>query len=193
MSAPRKPRPEAVLLNLAPARQADLFIYMEGEGEEKGHSYKDCIAWLAADAIVVGKEQLRKWRDWYYLRSLRQQSRDDAKTLLEAEAAEGETIPEEKIQRIGNQLFSLRAIKDQDPKAWFLTQRLVLLKEQIGLDREKIEIVTCEKFLAWFKDKKARDIAESNISTPDKIAQLRQTYFADIDKLEQAGEVKLPE
>jgi hypothetical protein len=111
---------------------------MEGEGEEKGHSYKECVAWLAADAIVVGKEQLRKWRDWYYLRSLRQQSRDDARTLLESEAQEGETIPEEKIQRIGNQLFAMMAIKERDVQAWAAVQNVQQNERRLAQNEEKL-------------------------------------------------------
>ena len=186
MSAPRKPREEAVLKNLPPARQASLFTYMEGEGEEPGHSYKDCIAWLAADGIRVDKERLRKWRDWYYLRLGFQQSRDDARTLLESEAEEGEVVSEEKIQRVGNQIFAMRAIKDQDVKAWYLSQKISLedrkestRQQALALLRQKVQRESCKLFITWLENKRAVEIASSAASNSDKIEQLGQAMFGE--------------
>jgi hypothetical protein len=70
--------------------------------------------------------------------------------------------------------------------------RLALGGAAAELAREKLETTTCEKFLVWFKDEKARSIAESNATNTDKIAALRKTYFADVDQLEESGEVNLP-
>ena len=56
----------------------------------------------------------------------------------------------------------------------------------------KFQQATCEFFLQWFNDQKARDIANSTGSNAEKIAQLRQTYFKDVDALQQSGQVKLP-
>lgn len=64
---------------------------------------------------------------------------------------------------------------------------------KLALSLEKFELECCTKFLAWFRDAKAREIAESNATNADKIARLRQTYFADVDELEKSGAVKLPE
>lgn len=66
-------------------------------------------------------------------------------------------------------------------------------QEQLNLMREKFQIECCETFLAWFKDDKARQIAESSSSNADKIAELRREYFKDVDALQQSGQVKLPE
>jgi hypothetical protein len=69
-----------------------------------------------------------------------------------------------------------------------------LLKfEQMQFDREKFAVATCELFLKWSKDQKAKAIAEAPISNAQKIAQLRQQYFADVDALEKSGAVVLPE
>jgi len=58
---------------------------------------------------------------------------------------------------------------------------------------EKFARQTCELFLKWMADQKMRAIAEhTGISNAEKIAQLRQQYFADIDALEKSGEVQLP-
>jgi hypothetical protein len=61
------------------------------------------------------------------------------------------------------------------------------------LDREKFAVSTCELFLKWYAEARAREIAESGLSNAEKIARLRENYFADVDALEAAGTVKLPE
>jgi hypothetical protein len=64
--------------------------------------------------------------------------------------------------------------------------------EDARRERDKFARETCTLFLKWVADKKARDIAESNMSSADKIAALRAEYFKDIDALEKSGEVQLP-
>lgn len=64
--------------------------------------------------------------------------------------------------------------------------------EELKLTREKWEVEVCEKFLSWFQDSKAREIAESQCSNSEKIAALRQAYYADVDALEKSGQVHLP-
>jgi hypothetical protein len=63
---------------------------------------------------------------------------------------------------------------------------------ELALNQDKFQVVVCEKFLAWFADEKARQIAEGAGSNSDKITALRQAYFADVDALEQSGKVNLP-
>jgi hypothetical protein len=71
-------------------------------------------------------------------------------------------------------------------------QQVAQRDQLIAIQREKHEVDTCEKFLAWYSDEKAKQIAESAASNSDKIVALRQTYFKDIDELAAQGEVILP-
>lgn len=64
---------------------------------------------------------------------------------------------------------------------------------KLDLQEQKFQVVVCEKFLEWFKDEKARGIAESSVGNAEKIEALRREYFKDVDALEQSGQVKLPE
>ncbi|MEI6034519.1 MAG: hypothetical protein WCS65_09595 [Verrucomicrobiae bacterium] len=80
------------------------------------------------------------------------------------------------------------------------SERLSLKREELGVKREalaisrdRMEHETCKKFLLWFKDAKAREIADSGLSNADKIAALRAEYFKDVDALEASGGVKLPD
>ena len=66
-------------------------------------------------------------------------------------------------------------------------------RAQLALDRDRFEVLLCEKFLAWFKDGKAREIAESQASNGEKIKALRKAFLADVDELEKSGKVVLPQ
>ena len=65
-------------------------------------------------------------------------------------------------------------------------------ERELRLAEDKFQIEVCEHFLAWFKDAKAREIAESTSSNAEKIAALRQAYFKDVDELQASGKVVLP-
>ena len=78
------------------------------------------------------------------------------------------------IQQVVGQAISLKAIEARD-------RDRDLKREALGLDRERLEIETCKKFLAWFKDATAREIAEGKGSNAEKIAALRARLFADVD------------
>lgn len=66
-------------------------------------------------------------------------------------------------------------------------------ERELKVSEGKFQQATCEFFLQWFNDAKARDIANSTGSNAEKIAQLRQAYFKDVDALQASGKVKLPE
>jgi hypothetical protein len=65
--------------------------------------------------------------------------------------------------------------------------------KKLQLAQDKFQVQCCEKFLAWFKDAKARENCGIEPGQREKIAALRQEYFKDVDALQQAGTVKLPE
>lgn len=70
--------------------------------------------------------------------------------------------------------------------------KLAIRKQELALDTERFERETCELFLKWYGEERARGIAESQASNAEKIARLREAYFADIEALEKSGTVKLP-
>jgi urocanate hydratase len=66
-------------------------------------------------------------------------------------------------------------------------------RERLALLRERFECEFCGRFLEWFQNAKAREIAEGAMSNAEKIALLRQELFADVDELEKSGEIVLPD
>jgi len=107
---------------------------------------------------------------------------------------DGGTVSEQKD--IAELLVFAQAAKD---KATAENRKLALKErdserkeEELKLAKDKFERETCELFLKWHKDERAKEIANSNISNETKILQLRQTFFADVDALQQSGKVEIP-
>jgi hypothetical protein len=193
MSAAKKVYPQAVLKNLSKEKQAAIIEYCDGSDGVKGHSLQETVAWLRADGISTNAGSVSQWRSWYLLQRQMELNEAAVNEVVKTGREQGWLKSAEEEQLAGQAFFNRMAIEQQDLKSWFFMQRLNLQKEQLALDRDKVEILTCEKFLLWSKDKKARDIAESNLSNGDKIQALRQTYYADVEELEKSGEVKLPQ
>jgi hypothetical protein len=136
---PRKPRATAKVKGLAPALQQELYDYMEGVGDEKGHSYAKCIAWLKAQGVAASKSQLSEWRQWYWIRVRLGWSQELTNMLVEDDKKAGQKYTDEDLQRKGNRLFSELALKTCDDKAWARTQSLVVRKQAIAAVEKRLE------------------------------------------------------
>lgn len=176
----------------------------------QGLTLAQAIEQLAQDGCKVSAGRLSEW--WSEQCSQRLQERllgqiASGATLnrkLDQAFSENPSPQLEGIITLLKHLVMQLSVQGQaDPKMLELVVQLMrpimeFFKEQgknrdRKLDQEKFELETCELFLKWSKDARAREIAESNASNAEKIAQLRQTYFADVDELEKSGQVKIPE
>ena len=72
-------------------------------------------------------------------------------------------------------------------------RRADIAADAAALNRDKFEVESCERFLAWSNDERARGIVESSVPNAEKIAALRKTFFADVDAMQASGKVVLPE
>jgi hypothetical protein len=72
-------------------------------------------------------------------------------------------------------------------------ENLRVKKATLALTREKFEVETCEKVIEMHRDAKAREIMDRNLPKAETIAELRKFYFADVDAMQAAGSVKLPD
>ena len=79
----------------------------------------------------------------------------------------------------GQEQFAMMSIADEDPKAWAMIQKTARDKEQSNLDRQRFKRETCELFLKWFEDKRAKEIAAGGLSYSDKLKRLDQLMFPD--------------
>ena len=135
----RKPRATCLLKSLGPDTQEALFEYMDGVGDERGHTYKQCVAWLKAKGIETNKTQLCNWRDWYIMRLRLLWCHQTVEMMMEDDKEHGQKFSDEDIQRKGNRMFSLLAIKTCDNKAWSRAQSLVVRRQRMAQIERKME------------------------------------------------------
>lgn len=220
MSDRPKPKSNAVLKNLPEDRQAQIAEWCE-KPNDRGADGKPIpltggLAYarkqLADDGLAISLRTLSEFFCWYQLQR-------DMDRVFEVEDVIKERTGDPKLARErAEKLFLALSMARQDTDAFIAAtmsadqRRKLDLAEETGrtkakhkerslaqkdrdfrLARDKFERETCELYLKWVADAKARAIAEAPISNEEKIAQLRRTYFADIDALEKSGAVQLPE
>jgi hypothetical protein len=184
---------------------ADLLEAMEAEGKK----LTEMQAWLKEEGCLISLGGLSNFLSSRRQLRLQQQMLQQISTgarqckeveaqLAKSPAPETETLI--KLARVLIMKFSTESnISPEMSELVFNMLKPVIkwhevqIKEgALALERGKFEILTCEYFLKWFTDKRAQEIATSSASNAEKIAQLRQAYFADVDALQKSGTVKLP-
>jgi len=176
-SAARKPRGNSSLMRLGPDPQHELFLYMEGDGKERGHTYKDCITWLTDLGVKTTKSRLSEWRSWYWMRLLFQDCRETTKVMLENDLKGGAEYTDEQIERKGNWTFNLLAIKTRNDKMWARQQTLALRKKAITATERKVafEIKKYEDQCA-----KAKAVeSDPELTADEKQERIRQILGTD--------------
>ena len=165
----RKPRGNCLLKNLPAELQDDIFEYLDGSADEKGHTYKQCIAWLQEKKIHTGRTQLCNWRQWYIFRRRLKWCEDTARMTVEANLGD-DKLSDEELSRRGNRIFSLLALDTCDDKAWSRSQTLVQRNKRLAQIERKMEL-ELRKFeaeLAKESQKKPTDAAKL---TPDEVQE----------------------
>ncbi|MDE1907216.1 MAG: hypothetical protein KGH75_12280 [Rhodospirillales bacterium] len=151
---------------------------------------------LALDGCSVSAGRLSEWwaerQRQHMQQSLLAQISIGANQVKEVEQAWGKNPPPElstliKLHR--TLIWKLTTAGNVDPELLGLVSglmksamefdKLVVKKSELELTRQKFQRETCELFLKWSADQKAREVAGSNLSYADKIEQLGQTMFPD--------------
>jgi hypothetical protein len=213
-----KTRCDAVLLNLPEERQDQIIEWIETpKSETCSGGYKFAREQLAADGLKVSERLLSQFysahRRKEFFKGAYEAAEDQKDLMLKFDPTNVD-----RAEAFGDFAFLQQSLKAQDPKTFVMLGNLResrKTREQIGnftrekleqarvklaqkdrdfaLDREKFLVTCCEKLLQAAMDGKAREIATADISNAEKIAKLRQTYFADIDALQASGKVAIPE
>lgn len=93
--------------------------------------------------------------------------------LLEAlESAEGEDLA-----GLADALVALRRTDLEARKAAQRDRLLGQKEREVQLAERQFQVRTCEAFLRWYEDKRAREIAESDSKPEVKMDRLRQLFF----------------
>ncbi|RME68568.1 MAG: hypothetical protein D6781_10660 [Verrucomicrobia bacterium] len=96
------------------------------------------------------------------------------------EALENATA--EDITGLTKALVALRA-SDLEARRADQRDRLLAQRERaVALAEQQFQVKTCEAFLQWFENKRAREIAESQSASEVKIDELRRLMFGDRDE-----------
>lgn len=147
--------------------------------------------------------RLSEFYSWQFRQSLLEGLNSSTEQFEQWYAKRNPTASRERIREAGIAFFMNENLTAGDQKGFALFADLSMQEdsgktkgrqkdEQLALARQKFARETCELFLKWYADAKARSIAESNASNSEKIRLLRETYFADVEELEKSGSVKLP-
>ena len=175
---------------------------------------EEITAWLAQEGCSVSLSTVGR-----YLESLRSQRRQ-AKVLADITSASNQCKAVEKlfgenpapgletiIKLIRVSIMQQATHAQDNPELLKLVDQLTNTviqhvsaqtkaaqkERELRLAEDKFQVTVCEKFLEWFKDAKAREIADSSVGNAEKIAQLRLEYFKDVDALQKSGKVVLPQ
>ena len=200
-----KIRSDSKLKNLSEERQEQIIAWSK---RPKTEDHPGGLAWareqLATDGIKVSTGTLSEFVSWYSLQQRFSKASARAKQIEELLLERDPNMSPEKVREMGQAIFTLEAVDAGDAATFVSLESLKLAQESAAfkgkivaakhqLAREKFAVETCKCFLAWFKDAKAREIADSGLSNADKIAALRAEYFKDVDALEASGGVNLPD
>jgi hypothetical protein len=96
-----------------------------------------------------------------------------------SEAQRSGSLTIEQLEQAGQAFFSKMAIEQEDSLTWKRIQDAKLKLGVLELNRQKFQRDTCELFLKWFEDKRAKEVLASSASNSDKIEQLGQLMFGE--------------
>lgn len=100
-------------------------------------------------------------------------------TIVEEMAREHPEITQEQLDAFGLKTFTTLSIQSRDVKSFVALQRAQKDRKAQALDEVRFKRETCELFLKWAEDQRARDIATSPVSNADKINQLATLMFGE--------------
>lgn len=100
-------------------------------------------------------------------------------TILDELKREQPGITQDQLDAFGLKTFTTLAIQRRDTKAFVSLQRAQKDRKALALDEQRFRRETCELFLKWAEDQRARDIAASPVSNADKIDQLAKLMFGE--------------
>ena len=182
MKSSNKPRADAILKNLQPDRQAEIYSRLT----EKTSSWPDTSlaavkAWLAADGLKTSARALSEFRSWY---SAQQDLKDTSDLLETFEEFTRQTHPDwsaEKVRDMAIQFFMAHTVARKDVGK-FVSVAQLDQNERFGrtkaqLDERKVKV--SEGRLELLKTKAAqadaaKDVIQSKLSPEEQKRRLKE-------------------
>ncbi len=144
-----------------------------------GHTLQETLKWLREDGVETSQTALGNFLSWYSLREQLERNEGVVNQVLEDLRQGDVAMSEEALQKAGHLFFSALAIEQKDSLTWKRTQDAQTRQELARQGRLKLQRDSCELFLKWSEDRRARDIAGSSASNSDKIEQLGELMFGE--------------
>ena len=88
-------------------------------------------------------------------------------------------LKDEELAEYGHRVFSLLALRQQDAKTWVALRKTQKDAADLKLRVQQFHRETCELFLKWAADERARNIAENGARNGEKIAALGALMFGE--------------
>lgn len=118
-------------------------------------------------------------------------------SLIDQVRADLPDITQAQLDDIGQRTFTLLALRKRDPDRWLalksardkaeLEKQKLALRDRaenrhdgkLALETKKFQRETCELWLKWSEDQRAKDIASSPVTNSEKIEMLGQLMFGE--------------
>ncbi len=92
-----------------------------------------------------------------------------------------ETSDNEALDELTKSFVSLRGAENDAKRTLLMGEKQALDKERLSLDRQKFQRTTCELFLKWYEDEKAKNVVEDKtINNDAKTEALGRLMFGKL-------------
>lgn len=191
-----KARSDSLYARCTPEQREELFVFLVEQGGGYARALEMLESWgLRSSLGSLSAFVQRHGMDWRLRRA--------AELAADAEGKLPKGWERQRKLALAQKEFEL-AFRDLSLEEYVALERLELDKTsarfkgrieagKLKLSREKFERETCETFLRWYGERRAREIADGPGTNDEKIAALRAEYFRDVEALEKSGDFRLPE
>ena len=185
----RKPRGDATLKTLPEGRQLEIMQYM------RDHTIAETRAWLAEQDVQCSVGALSAFWSWYQINCrLRNQIKEAASIADEIKSVLASlpnlNLDKEQLNLVAQTAFEVDAVKREDFQMFTelrrlrqRDQKLDLAREEHQLSLQKFQRDTCELFIKWAEDQRAKEVLASSSTNAEKIEQLGALMFGDLWQL----------
>lgn len=164
MDAPRKPRSDSVLKTLPEERQEQVAELL------KAKSLEEVRKELRADGIETSIASLSKFWSWWQLNEALRRRESRVEGILQQLATDQPEIPQDKLFELGQSVFSALSIAEENPLAWYRTQRLALAAQRLEVERRRVALL--ERKLQDVQDAVTK--AKDGGLTPEALARIEE-------------------
>jgi len=162
----KKPRADSHLKTLPPERQRTIIDALQTR------KLAEVRADLRQDGIETSSAALSEFWAWWHLREQFQDAESSVQTLCKLLKDQRPDMPEEQLADYGQQVFSLLALKQQEPKEWARIQKLRLLRQTLAIEQRKVTLLEQKAEQA----DQAEEIVSGPLSPEEKLRKMREVF-----------------